>query len=43
MEKLWYTRCPAPTPLSIAYQLGWVEQQFNAAGVGVRSGSRESR
>ena len=36
-ESVWYTRCPAPTPLSIAYQLGWVEQQFTAAGVGVRS------
>ena len=36
-ESVWYTRCPAPTPLSIAYQLGWVEQQFKSAGVGVRS------
>lgn len=39
---LWYTRCPAPTPLSIAYQLGWVEQCFREAGVGVRS-IRDSR
>lgn len=36
-QSVWYTRCPAPTPLSIAYQLGWVEQQFKGAGVGVRS------
>jgi len=36
-QSVWYTRCPAPTPLSIAYQLGWVEQQFADAGVGVRS------
>jgi ABC-type nitrate/sulfonate/bicarbonate transport system substrate-binding protein len=36
-QSLWYTRCPAPTPLSIAYQLGWVEQAFRAAGVAVRS------
>jgi ABC-type nitrate/sulfonate/bicarbonate transport system substrate-binding protein len=36
-QSVWYTRCPAPTPLSIAYQLGWVEQRFNAIGVGVRS------
>jgi ABC-type nitrate/sulfonate/bicarbonate transport system substrate-binding protein len=36
-QSVWYTRCPAPTPLSIAYQLGWVEQQFKEAGVGVRS------
>ncbi|GLQ09471.1 desulfurase [Devosia yakushimensis] len=36
-QSVWYTRCPAPTPLSIAYQLGWVEQQFTQANVGVRS------
>lgn len=36
-QSVWYTRCPAPTPLSIAYQLGWVEQRFKDAGVGVRS------
>ncbi len=36
-QSVWYTRCPAPTPLSIAYQLGWIEQRFNEAGVGVRS------
>lgn len=36
-QSVWYTRCPAPTPLSIAYQLGWVEQSFKQAGVGVRS------
>ncbi|HWV21656.1 MAG TPA: ABC transporter substrate-binding protein [Devosia sp.] len=36
-QSVWYTRCPAPTPLSIAYQLGWVEQHFKEAGVGVRS------
>ena len=36
-NSVWYTRCPAPTPLSIAYQLGWVEQQFKDKGVDVRS------
>jgi ABC-type nitrate/sulfonate/bicarbonate transport system substrate-binding protein len=36
-QSVWYTRCPAPTPLSIAYQLGWVEQRFSEAGVTVRS------
>lgn len=36
-QSVWYTRCPAPTPLSIAWQLGWVEQQFKDAGIGVRS------
>lgn len=36
-EFVWYTRCPAPTPLSIAYQLGWIDRQFAASGIGVRS------
>ena len=34
---VWYTRCPAPTPLSIAAQLGWVEETFKARGVAVAS------
>lgn len=26
LEELWHARCPVPTPLSIAMQLGWVEE-----------------
>ena len=37
LDSVWYTRCPAPTPLSIAHQLGWVDRQFQASGVTVRS------
>ncbi|MBD9650204.1 ABC transporter substrate-binding protein [Ensifer sp. ENS09] len=37
LSSVWYTRCPAPTPLSIAHQLGWIDSQFQSAGVGVRS------
>lgn len=37
LNSVWYTRCPAPTPLSIAHQLGWVDRQFEATGVAVRS------
>ncbi|MBS7702909.1 ABC transporter substrate-binding protein [Chelatococcus asaccharovorans] len=37
LSSVWYTRCPAPTPLSIAHQLGWIDRQFRAAGVSVRS------
>lgn len=37
LSSVWYTRCPAPTPLSIAHQLGWVDKQFQSAGVAVRS------
>jgi len=34
---VWYTRCPAPTPLSIATQLGWIEQSFANQGISVSS------
>ncbi|MCE7796686.1 ABC transporter substrate-binding protein [Sphingobium sufflavum] len=34
---VWYTRCPAPTPLSLAVQLGWIDKSFAAHGVGVTS------
>lgn len=36
-EAVWYTRCPAPTPLSIAAQLGWIEETFGRHGVSVSS------
>lgn len=36
-EFLWYTQCPAPTPLSLADQKGWLAQGFAAHGVPVRS------
>ncbi|MDE1172572.1 MAG: ABC transporter substrate-binding protein [Parvibaculaceae bacterium] len=34
---VWYTRCPAPTPLSLAAQLGWLDTAFGAHGVAVTS------
>ncbi len=34
---VWYTRCPAPTPLSLAAQLGWLDPAFGAHGVTVSS------
>ncbi|WP_037088141.1 ABC transporter substrate-binding protein [Neorhizobium vignae] len=37
LDSVWYTRCPAPTPLSIAHQLGWIDRQFQSSGVIVRS------
>lgn len=36
-KSVWYTRCPAPTPLSIAAQLGWVDDAFGAQSVAVAS------
>ncbi|CDN52253.1 ABC transporter substrate-binding protein [Neorhizobium galegae] len=37
LSSVWYTRCPAPTPLSIAHQLGWIDRQFESSAVVVRS------
>jgi ABC-type nitrate/sulfonate/bicarbonate transport system substrate-binding protein len=36
-DTLWYTRCPAPTPLSIAAQLGWVDEAFKPHGIAIAS------
>jgi ABC-type nitrate/sulfonate/bicarbonate transport system substrate-binding protein len=36
-QTLWYTRCPAPTPLSIAAQLGWVDAAFAPLGITISS------
>jgi ABC-type nitrate/sulfonate/bicarbonate transport system substrate-binding protein len=37
IDTLWYTRCPVPTPLGIAAQLGWVEDEFRPDGIKVRT------
>lgn len=37
IDTLWYTRCPVPTPLGIAAQLGWIEAEFAADGITVRT------
>lgn len=34
---VWYTRCPVPTTLGLAVQLGWVEEAFARHGVAMRS------
>jgi len=34
---IWYTRCPAPTPVSLAAQLGWIDATFAKHGVAVAS------
>ncbi|WP_320194457.1 ABC transporter substrate-binding protein [Agrobacterium rosae] len=36
-QSVWYARCPAPTPLSIAAQLGWIDEGFAAHGIEVKS------
>jgi ABC-type nitrate/sulfonate/bicarbonate transport system substrate-binding protein len=37
IDTLWYTRCPVPTPLGIASQRGWVEEEFKKDGISVRT------
>jgi ABC-type nitrate/sulfonate/bicarbonate transport system substrate-binding protein len=37
IDTLWYTRCPVPTPLGIAAQFGWIEDEFKADGIGVKT------
>ena len=36
-ENLWYTRCPVPTPLGIAVQLGWFADEFAPDGITLKS------
>jgi len=37
IDTLWYTRCPVPTPLGIAAQRGWVDEEFKKDGISVRT------
>lgn len=34
---IWYTRCPTPTAFSVAVNLGWLDREFAADGIAVRS------
>ncbi|HWK95486.1 MAG TPA: ABC transporter substrate-binding protein [Pseudolabrys sp.] len=36
-DTLWYTRCPVPTPLGIAGQLGWLDAAFEPDGITIKS------
>ena len=49
LKDIWFTRCPVPTPVGLALQLGWLEEGFSEAGVRLQSildapdrGTRES-
>ncbi|MEG3181417.1 ABC transporter substrate-binding protein [Sphingomonas sp. LT1P40] len=37
INDLWYTRCPVPTGLGIAVQLGWFADEFGRDGIGLKS------
>ena len=36
-QALWYTRCSIPTPLGVAAQLGFYEDEFAADGIAIKS------
>src|SRR5450830_1491972 len=37
IQKFWYTRSPVPTPLGIAIQLGWIDEEFKADPIEIKS------
>ncbi len=37
LKEIWYTRCPVPTPVGLADQLGWLSEAFAAEGVTLKS------
>jgi len=37
LSEIWYTRCPVPTPVGLAVQLGYLEETFKEAGIALKS------
>ena len=37
ISEIWYTRCPVPTPVGLAAQLGYLEEAFRSEGVMLKS------
>ncbi len=37
LSEIWYTRCPVPTPVGLAAQLGYLEKTFADVGVALKS------
>lgn len=37
LDTLWYTRCPVPTPLGLASQLGWFADEFGGDGITIKT------
>jgi ABC-type nitrate/sulfonate/bicarbonate transport system substrate-binding protein len=37
ISEVWYTRCPVPTPVGLAAQLGYLEEAFASEGVALKS------
>ena len=37
ISEIWYTRCPVPTPVGLADQLGWLRETFKEEGIELKS------
>ncbi|MGH6861471.1 MAG: ABC transporter substrate-binding protein, partial [Phyllobacterium sp.] len=37
ISQIWYTRCPVPTPVGLATQLGLLEKAFAKEGIALNS------
>jgi len=37
ISEIWYTRCPVPTPVGLAVQLGYLEEAFGREGIALKS------
>lgn len=37
LSEIWYTRCPVPTPVGLAVQLGYLEKTFGDVGIALKS------
>ncbi|MRW90683.1 ABC transporter substrate-binding protein [Duganella sp. FT80W] len=37
VDTIWFTRCPVPTATGLAYKLGWLDQEFAADGIAIKT------
>ena len=37
IDTIWFTRCPVPTATGLAYKLGWLDDEFKADGLAVKT------
>lgn len=37
IDTIWFTRCPVPTATGLAYQLGWLDEEFARDGIAIKT------
>lgn len=37
LSRIWFTRCPVPTATGLAYQLGWLDEEFSSDGIEIKT------